>query len=336
MTTQPQRAQLRDFIVEHFSREELFTFCSDYFRDFYQDNEGSSITKSALARDLVEYCEQRDSMASLQANLQRVREKTYLAQFEHVVVAEVKTQPRNRQQVFLSHAHEDVDFAKRLAQDLREAGLSVWMTPDSIQPSEQWASAIERGLDESKIFLVLLTPNSVKSRWVRKETLYALQHDHIFDIAPVIVKACDVAQLSKFLTQIQHFSFESDYERGLEALCQRLGVQSAAMKAASHAVEAQRQRETAERGRDRLAAEQMQKQREAEELAQLRAENERLTKALDERKSQQIADDLREKLRQDNERLRRDMAIGSASQAPVKIATADEIAIPMGNGIDML
>jgi hypothetical protein len=49
-------AELREFIVEHFSRDELLTFCADYFRDFYLDNEGSPISKTALARDLVEHC----------------------------------------------------------------------------------------------------------------------------------------------------------------------------------------------------------------------------------------------------------------------------------------
>ena len=93
--TQPQRAQLRDFMVEHFSREELMTFCADYFGDFYQDNEGSNVTKSALTRDLVEYCEQRDLMHALKANLQQARARPYLAQFKRVLIAEVKPQPRH-------------------------------------------------------------------------------------------------------------------------------------------------------------------------------------------------------------------------------------------------
>ena len=216
--TQPQRAQLRDFVVEHFSREELITFCADYFRDFFEDYEGTNLSKSSLAGNLIEHCEHRELTDKLRANLQRVREKPYLTKFERVPVVEMKAQPRNPRQVFLSHAHEDVDFALRLAKDLRDAGLSVWMTPDSVQPGEQWASAIERGLDESKMFIVLLTPNSVKSRWVKKETLHALEHDDVFTIAPVLLKTCDVNQLSKFLTQTQYINFERDYGRGLEAL----------------------------------------------------------------------------------------------------------------------
>jgi len=283
MTTQPQRTQLRDFIVECFSREDLITFCSDYFRDFYEDYEGSSISKSALVRNLVDYCEQRGLIGVLKVNLQQVRETPYLAQFERVSVVEVRTQPRNPKQVFLSHAHEDADLAKRLAQDLREAGLSVWMTPDSVQPGEQWASAIERGLDESKIFLVLLTPNSVKSRWVKKETLHALENEDVFTITPVLAKSCDVNQLSRFLNQIQHINLERNYAQGLDTLCIRLGVQSAAMLAKARAEEAQRLLDGAKREREKLAAEQDKLRLEAEETERLRTENERLKQAARER-----------------------------------------------------
>ena len=294
MTTQPQRVQLRDFIVECFSREDLITFCSDYFRDFYEDYEGSSISKSALVRNLVDYCEQHGLIGVLKVNLQQVREKPYLAQFERVSVVEVRTQPRNPKQVFLSHAHEDADLAKRLAQDLREAGLSVWMTPDSVQPGEQWASAIERGLDESKIFLVLLTPNSVKSRWVKKETLHALENEDVFTITPVLAKLCDVNQLSRFLNQIQHINLERDYAQGLDTLCIRLGVQSAAMLAKARAEEAQRLLDGVKREREKLAAEQDKLRLEAEETERLRTENERLKQAARER----------EQLQRENEKLK--------------------------------
>ena len=317
--TQPQRAQLRDFVVEHFSREELITFCADYFRDFFEDYEGTNLSKSSLAGNLIEHCEHRELTDKLRANLQRVREKPYLTKFERVPVVEMKAQPRNPRQVFLSHAHEDVDFALRLAKDLREAGLSVWMTPDSIQPGEQWASAIERGLDESKMFIVLLTPNSVKSRWVKKETLHALEHDDVFTIAPVLLKTCDVNQLSKFLTQTQYINFERDYGRGLEALCGTLGVQSVAMRAALQAAKAQRQHEVAEREQQRrlvaeqerqrlTVAERERQQREVAEVKQLQVENERLTQAAEERGRQKVAAAQRERLRQENERLKREAA----------------------------
>ena len=49
------------------------------------------------------------------------------------------------------------------------------MTPDSIQPGEQWVSAIDRGLKESGLFVVVLSPDAVRSKWVKSETQWALQ-----------------------------------------------------------------------------------------------------------------------------------------------------------------
>ena len=312
--TQPQRAQLRDFVVEHFSREDLVIFCADYFRDFYLDYEGSHLSKSALTANLIEHCEHRAMLDALRANLQRARERPYLDRFERVPLAEIKTQPRNPKQVFISHAHEDVDFAQRLAGDLREAGLSVWMTPGSIQPGEQWVSAIDRGLGESGIFAVVLSPNAVRSKWVKSETQWAVQaeRNNTVQLLPLMVKTCDVSQLSNLLTLSQHLSFERDYAQGLEALCGALGVQSAAMRAALQAAEAERERQrrlAAEQERQkRVAAGQARLQQEAEADEQLRAENERLKRAAEERERQKIAAAARERLRLENERLKREAA----------------------------
>jgi formylglycine-generating enzyme required for sulfatase activity len=271
----PNRNELRDFIVENFNRDELIAFCSDYFRDFYEDYEGTNLPKSTLVNNLIEHCEHRGSMDKLRANLQKLRPELYEKKFGRVQAVEVKTQPRNPRQVFVSHAHEDADFAQRLARDLRDAGLSVWITPDSIQPGEDWTSAIERGLDECAIFVVVLTPRSVASKWVKKETRYALEHDDFFTIRPVLALPCDVHELSRFLTQTQYADFTRGYEAGLEDLCRSLNAQSASMRE-----KAQRAKREAEETRKR---EQERREREEQERKQREAETEQKRKADEER-----------------------------------------------------
>ena len=220
------RIQLRDFIVEHFNRAELWLFCHDFFFDFYKDYDGTNLPLTTLALRLIEHCENRDAVAHLRANLQRQRPQPYADAFGTLRVPEVKAQPRNPRQVFLSHAHEDADFAHRLAADLRAAGLAVWMTPDSIQPGESWVSAIDRGLSECGLFGVVLTPDAVKSSWVKLETQYAIQaqqQGHA-QLAPLLVKPCEVGQLSSLLTLLQYVNFERGYGQGLEAVCRLFGV----------------------------------------------------------------------------------------------------------------
>ncbi len=223
------RIALREFMGAHFSREDVLILSSDYFHGFYEDHEGIGETKTMLINKLIEYCEKREVVDNLRVALQKARPDLYATRFGHMPVAEVKTHSRNPRQIFLSHAHEDADFAQRIARDLREAGLSVWMTPDSVQPGEQWVSAIDRGLSESGIFVVVLTPNAVRSSWVKKETQWAVQAEQKgwVRLFPLMAQQCDVGQLSNLLTLTQHVNFERDYKIGLAELFRALGMQSA-------------------------------------------------------------------------------------------------------------
>ncbi len=104
---------------------------------------------------------------------------------------------RNPRQIFLSHATADAEFAQQLAADLREEGWAVWIAPDSIQPGEKWVEAINRGLEESGVFVVVLTPDAVASRWVQTETNAAigLEHRDLMRFIPLDHKACDLPLL---------------------------------------------------------------------------------------------------------------------------------------------
>lgn len=58
--------------------------------------------------------------------------------------------------VFISHSHKDSQWARQLAQGLRDRGVSVWLAEDQIGPTEEWGRKIREGLHESShiVFLV--------------------------------------------------------------------------------------------------------------------------------------------------------------------------------------
>lgn len=76
--------------------------------------------------------------------------------------------------VFLSYAQADESLARQLAEALREQGLSVWVDEENLQPGAEWASAIQSAIERSKNVVVLLSENSSKSEWVRREAAIAL------------------------------------------------------------------------------------------------------------------------------------------------------------------
>lgn len=226
-------SELRQFLVEYFSREEMEVFCADYFRDVYFDFEGSSMSKTQWAHKLVDYCRRRSLMPQLRAAMQKERRESFTQRFALIPDAGAPRISRDKRRIFISHAHEDRQVAQRLAGDLRKHGHNVWIAPDSIEPGESWISAIDRGLHGSGVFLALLSPAAVRSSWVKSETRVAIQLEHQkkMRVLPVMLKSCDISDLSTFITSYQIISFSNRYEKALPELLVELGSSRARMAA---------------------------------------------------------------------------------------------------------
>lgn len=96
---------------------------------------------------------------------------------------------------FLSYAHEDKDFAGRIATELRNAGIDVKIDIWEIKPGDSLIQKIfAEGLSECDIFLILLSGASVRSKWVREELDYAMikKIDGVTRIIPLIKEKCEI------------------------------------------------------------------------------------------------------------------------------------------------
>lgn len=125
-------------------------------------------------------------------------------------------------EVFLSHASRDHAKARRLKSVLVAHGVPVWFSPHHIGGAQQWQDEIGAALARCDWFMILLTPNSVKSMWVRRELEYALSEKRYVDrIIPLNFKKCEVRRLSWVLPQIQAIDFTKDFWKGCHEL---LGV----------------------------------------------------------------------------------------------------------------
>ena len=70
--------------------------------------------------------------------------------------------------VFVSYSKEDRTAAKRIAARLENEGFAVWWDA-AIHSGETFDEVIERQLRAAKAAVVLWSPRSVASRWVRAE-----------------------------------------------------------------------------------------------------------------------------------------------------------------------
>lgn len=216
----------RRFLVEQINDGDLTDLCFSYFREVYQDYT-IGMLKSQKARMLIDYCQERGRMDDLLAALKREHPGPHVDALAATLRVEAPTEEleieivRDPRQVFVGHAHEDAELAHRLASDLEDRGLRVWIAPDSIKPGEKWVEAINRGLDESGIFVLLLTKIAPKSSWVRSETNVAIELEHKgkMDFIALQVEPTDVPPL---WGAYQRISFQGEYESGLSALLARL------------------------------------------------------------------------------------------------------------------
>jgi hypothetical protein len=224
----PTNPELRQFITQFFNDEELETLCFDYFPEALNDF-GGGMSKNRKVIALIGHCERRGRLEDLHAALQRERAAAWKAHFTTDAAAKKPGFPektrfqneRDPRQIFLSHATADAEFAHKLAADLREEGWRVWIAPESIRPGEKWVEAIDRGLETSGVFVVVLTPAAVASRWVRTETnaAIALEHRDRIHFLPLDVAQCDIPLL---WSGYQFVPFGDSYEVGLDALLRRL------------------------------------------------------------------------------------------------------------------
>ena len=225
----PTNAELRHFIVQFFSDEELETLAFDYFPNAANDF-GSGMGKSRKVIALIGHCERRDRLADLRAAVARERPEAWNRQFSEPPVETFRRNvstpaiERDPRQIFLSHATADADFAHQLAGDLRAEGWRVWIAPESIHPGEKWVEAIDRGLETSGVFVVVLTPAAVASRWVNTETDAAveMQHEGLITFIPLDVAPCQPKRLWR---QYQYVPFRGSYMAGLDALLRELDKQ---------------------------------------------------------------------------------------------------------------
>ena len=219
--TQPDATQLHAFLVDHFNVEELKTLCFNLGIE-YEDLGGEG--RSDKARELVKAMQRRTRLEHLVAHLALARPEAYRKRFHETpsIPAAPARVRRNLRQVFISHAHQDAAFAQRLAGDLRARGFPVWIAPDSIRVGEQWPEAINRGLEESGVVVVALTPHALVSSWVQRETYAAINLEGRGRISfiPLDVVDCEPPIL---WSTYQFAPFRQSYARGLNHLLARLG-----------------------------------------------------------------------------------------------------------------
>lgn len=132
--------------------------------------------------------------------------------------------------VFLSYRSIEADFALKLASDLKNAGVKLWMDRlDGIKVGMDWRDVIEHAINTCAAMIIVLSPEYVKSEYCKKELYRANRLNR--PIFPVLLSPVESENWPFVIEGLQYEDFtnwvdEQSYIRCLEKLLQRLQEES--------------------------------------------------------------------------------------------------------------
>jgi tetratricopeptide (TPR) repeat protein len=124
--------------------------------------------------------------------------------------------------IFISYAREDAKEARKLYDDLKNAGLNPWLDKENILPGEEWASVIKGAIEQSRFFIPLFSSYSVSKRgYIQEEFRYALDYARRFPpgdvfIIPVKLDECEIPY--EDLRKIHHQELFPDWNEGFNKI----------------------------------------------------------------------------------------------------------------------
>lgn len=121
-----------------------------------------------------------------------------------------------QKKVFLSYAHEDREFAEKIARELRKSGIDLWVDMWEIMGGDSLIKKIfKEGLAQCEVFLILVSCSSTKSRWVHEELDHAMvkRIEGATRIIPLIKEKCEIPLPLRVLKWID---LSEDFENGIK------------------------------------------------------------------------------------------------------------------------
>lgn len=92
--------------------------------------------------------------------------------------------------IFISHSSKDKRFVRKLKNDLEENYISTWVDEDELEAGDSLLDKLEEGIEDSTHFVIILSPNSVESKWVIHELKDAIKVSK--KIIPIKYKECKI------------------------------------------------------------------------------------------------------------------------------------------------
>jgi len=120
--------------------------------------------------------------------------------------------------VFISHAHQNKAFAKRLAEGLQSVGVDVWVDEFSLKVGDNLMEKINEGLSKCDYLIVIMSKAYFESSWSRHEfSAFAAREmaGKTNPILPVLIEDCDIPA---FLQDRVYLDFRTSFDAPFQRL----------------------------------------------------------------------------------------------------------------------
>ena len=229
--------------------------------------------------------------------------------------------------VFMSYSRKDETVMRRVTEFLRRQGINVWVDNEKLVPGTPiWEVEIEKAIRASGAVVVLLSPDSNTSVWVRREISFAEQYSK--RIFPLLVAGDEFTSIMLRLVTNQYVDIRQNEELGLNSLytalsfyledlgnreqrakeeTERLDREKAAKEKAEReatekAVREKAEKEAAEKAAQEKAAKKKAELEAAQKASREKAEREAAEKAAQEKAEREGTDKaIKEKVNSDTE-----------------------------------
>ncbi len=123
--------------------------------------------------------------------------------------------------VFLCHSHKDKEFVRQIAHDLLRLSVRVWFDEWELTSGDSLHGCIGKAIRSAAFVAVVLSPDSLKSRWCQSELQEALAIETRRGRKIVLPLLCKRVQPPVFLEDRLYTNFNVRY---FESLAQLVGL----------------------------------------------------------------------------------------------------------------
>ncbi|WP_177186261.1 toll/interleukin-1 receptor domain-containing protein [Nitrosomonas sp. Nm166] len=132
--------------------------------------------------------------------------------------------------VYISYARSDISFVRRLVNQLRDEGLSVWFNEESFLLGSNLTHDITKAISSARVVLVVLSERSEDNEFINFESALALESKKL--VIPVISTKDSKISLPYILRDIKKIDLSDDasFKQDVHFLAQSIKQHGSALR----------------------------------------------------------------------------------------------------------